>query len=225
MKIKEGFQYMEYLFSVNVLYSAIVNFRCFGIIGILKMPIIIQYGSVIIGGSKNSIVFLKPLQFNMLTIKSHSKFRIKKGGKIVFTGIRACFGRQNEILVEKEGTIEIGNKFWTNNYSEFKCRKSMKFGDNVLIAFHTLFIDTDYHPIFDMKCNIINYDNGIIIGNKVWIGCNTTIIKGSQIGDNIIIGACSLVTGNLCNENAIYCGIPAKLIKADVNWDVEHSDF
>jgi len=55
-------------------------------------------------------------------------------------------------------------------------------------------------------------EKDIIIGNHVWIGSNVFIREGVIIGDNAIIGANSLV---ICDvpENAIFGGVPAKLIK------------
>ncbi|MFR5992243.1 MAG: acyltransferase [Mediterraneibacter faecis] len=41
------------------------------------------------------------------------------------------------------------------------------------------------------------------MGNNVWIGANVTILKGTKIGDNAVIGANAVVFGNI-PENAIY---------------------
>ena len=49
------------------------------------------------------------------------------------------------------------------------------------------------------------------IGNKVFIGANTTILSGVSIGDNSIIGAGSVVSKNI-EPNSVYAGVPAKYI-------------
>lgn len=59
-----------------------------------------------------------------------------------------------------------------------------------------------YSP-FDKKC---------IIGNDVWIGCNSTILRGVTIGDGAVIGANSLVNKDV-PPYAIVVGSPAKIIK------------
>lgn len=51
----------------------------------------------------------------------------------------------------------------------------------------------------------------IRVGNNVFLGFDTTILRGSIIGDNTIVGAKSLVMGNL-ESNSVYAGIPAKRI-------------
>ena len=51
----------------------------------------------------------------------------------------------------------------------------------------------------------------IKIGNNVFIGMNATILPGSIVGDNVIIGASSVVKGTL-KSNSVYAGIPIKYI-------------
>lgn len=50
-----------------------------------------------------------------------------------------------------------------------------------------------------------------IIGNNCFIGWGATILGGSHIGDNVIIGANSVVTGKV-ESNSVYAGNPAKKI-------------
>jgi len=50
------------------------------------------------------------------------------------------------------------------------------------------------------------------IGRNVWLGENVAVLAGSNIGDNSIIGANSVVTGTI-PENSIAAGIPARVIK------------
>ena len=48
----------------------------------------------------------------------------------------------------------------------------------------------------------------VSIGNNVYIGADVMILKGSKIGDNVIIGAKSLVSGDIPSD-CIAVGIPA----------------
>ena len=49
----------------------------------------------------------------------------------------------------------------------------------------------------------------LTIGNNVFIGGGATILGGSHIGDNVIIGANSVVSGNV-DSNSVYAGNPAR---------------
>lgn len=50
------------------------------------------------------------------------------------------------------------------------------------------------------------------IGNNVFIGMNAIILMGTQIGDNVIIGAGSVVNGTI-PSNVVVAGNPAKVIR------------
>lgn len=52
----------------------------------------------------------------------------------------------------------------------------------------------------------------VVIGNNVWIGDKTTILAGVHIGDNVIIGANSVVTHDI-PSNCMAAGMPARVIK------------
>lgn len=57
----------------------------------------------------------------------------------------------------------------------------------------------------------------IVVGNNVYIGTRCTILKGVTIGDNVIVGACSLVNKDL-PSGGVYAGIPAKRICSVEEW-------
>jgi len=52
----------------------------------------------------------------------------------------------------------------------------------------------------------------VAIGNNVFIGANSTILPGAIINDNVVIGAGSVVKGEL-TPNGVYAGVPARLIR------------
>jgi acetyltransferase-like isoleucine patch superfamily enzyme len=218
MQTKSIASILRKIVKVNFILSARVNFKHFGIKGLLKMPIIIEYGSKFKCHSKDSIVFLQPLKPNMLSINYGNSIKVAKGGKIIFSGSNACFNYKNSVLVSSTGVMEIGENFTANGEAEFNCRKGLKFGDNVLISVHVMFLDTDYHYIYNDEGTQINQDRAIVIGNNVWIGCNVTILKGAVIGNGIIVGATSLVTGKLLEDNSIYSGNPIKPVKSGISW-------
>lgn len=70
-------------------------------------------------------------------------------------------------------------------------------------------------------CKIGNYfsampgsivSGNVIIGNRVYLGTNSTIIEKKNLTDNIIIGANGVVIENL-NECGTYVGVPVKKVK------------
>ncbi len=57
----------------------------------------------------------------------------------------------------------------------------------------------------------------ITIEDNVYIGARTTILRGVTIGENSIVGACSLVNKSL-PPNGVYAGVPAKRICSIEEW-------
>lgn len=73
-------------------------------------------------------------------------------------------------------------------------------------------IDSNFHMINGKLTS-----KEIKIGDKVLIGANTTILKGSIINDNCVIGAESLVSKEI-ETNTIAAGKPAVFIKKCIDW-------
>ena len=89
--------------------------------------------------------------------------------------------------------------------------------DNVKIASNVEFITHDiiYKMLNDKFLawggQFIEKVGCIEILNNVFIGSNTTILYNIRIGNNVIIGAGSLVTNDI-PDNCVYAGVPAKFI-------------
>lgn len=90
----------------------------------------------------------------------------------------------------------------------------IEIGDNVLSGANVLITDFDWHPIEPTKrhTNENVKSAPVKIGNNVWLGINSVILKGVTIGENTIIGANSLVVNDI-PANVIAVGNPCKVIK------------
>lgn len=53
---------------------------------------------------------------------------------------------------------------------------------------------------------------GLKVGKGVWVGWNSVILDGVEIGDGVIVAAGSIVTKELA-EYGVYGGNPATLLK------------
>lgn len=88
----------------------------------------------------------------------------------------------------------------------------MKFGDNVFIAPNCAFY-TATHPLDPViRNNGFEYAKPIEIGNNVWIGGNVVVLPGIRIGDNVVIGAGSIVTKDI-PSNVVAVGNPCRIIR------------
>ncbi|AEX85601.1 isoleucine patch superfamily enzyme, carbonic anhydrase/acetyltransferase [Marinitoga piezophila KA3] len=119
------------------------------------------------------------------------------------------------IIARDGGKITIGNNVGISG-SVIYSLKEIKIGNNVLIGANCKIIDHDFHPL-EPKARI--EDNrekirrkSIIIKDNVYIGTNSIILRGSEIGKNCIVGAGSVVSGKF-PDNCVIAGNPAKIIR------------
>jgi len=114
-----------------------------------------------------------------------------------------------------DGLIEIGDNVDIGNgtviYASENAR--VKIGSGTMIAAQGYIIDTDHgieidQPIREQKCR----SEKIVIGRDCWLAAGVKVLKGSRIHDGAVVGAQSVVKGELpCNSISV--GVPAKVIK------------
>lgn len=121
------------------------------------------------------------------------------------------------IIVSGKGRLNIGKNVGMSS-SGIVCHDTIKIGDNVQLGGNVIIYDTDFHSLDadDRKNPSQDKKNTrtdpVIIEDNVFIGSHTTILKGVHIGSNSVIGACSLVTKSV-PENEIWAGNPARRIR------------
>lgn len=137
--------------------------------------------------------FLKKLLYRQRTDSdTYIKYLRKKG--CIIGNETKIYSPRNVIIDEtRPWLIEIGN--------------NVQITDGVKILTHGY----DW-SVFKVKYgDVLGSSGKVKIGNNVFIGVNTTILKGTIIENDIIIGANSLVNKNL-NESGVYGGNPIKYI-------------
>ncbi|MNW20463.1 putative lipopolysaccharide biosynthesis O-acetyl transferase WbbJ [compost metagenome] len=57
------------------------------------------------------------------------------------------------------------------------------------------------------------------IADRVWIGRDVQILKGTVLHPESVVGACSLVSKAFEEGNCVVAGVPAKIVKRGIRWD------
>ena len=139
----------------------------------------------------------------------------------IYKGARIeCIDRYAKVNLSP--SLKIG-KDTTIGY-DFQCLVADEciIGENCLFASNVL-ITTENHGI-DPTSNFGDQPldtHPVKIGRNCWIGEKVTILPGVTIGDNVIIGAGSIVTKSI-GSNLIVAGNPAKIIK---QYDFEKGEW
>jgi maltose O-acetyltransferase len=118
--------------------------------------------------------------------------------------------------------VQVGSNFYCNFDCIILDSAPVRIGDNCLLA-PGVQIYTDTHPLNPkFRKNILKVDpfdehyfelaKPITIGNGCWIGGRAIICPGVRIGDNVVVGAGSVVTKDV-PSNVVVGGNPAKIIR------------
>jgi len=112
--------------------------------------------------------------------------------------------------------IIIGNRV-SLNYSvsiNADCGGSITLGDNTIIGPNTVLRASNHkHELLDKPIRDQGHSSGkIVLGDNVWVGASVIILPNVTIGNNVIVGAGSVVTKDI-KDNLIVGGVPAITIK------------
>lgn len=143
-----------------------------------------------------------------------------RNSKIIFGGgknngqIQVGYG--SYIQVGKNAELSIGNTF-INREVKIICNKKMTIGNGCIIAMGTVIRDNDggHHRLLSP-----GYANAkpVSIGNHVWLGENSMVLKGVTIGDGAVVAASSVVTGDV-PPHSLVAGTPARVIRENIEWE------
>ncbi|MCL9821163.1 hypothetical protein NCR96_05355 [Helicobacter sp. 14348-15] len=97
--------------------------------------------------------------------------------------------------------------------------KNIIFGRDCMFSWGIWLATCDHHLIIDSMSNYrINFSKSIYIGDHVWCGQETSILKGAFIASGAIAGAKSCITSKIHNSNTINAGMPSKEVKQNIFW-------
>lgn len=136
-------------------------------------------------------------------------------GAVEFKG-PAHIGHGSKISVA--GRLGLGKNFKITAESSVVAAKEVVIGDDVLLSWDALVLDTDFHQLLDSEGKRINQDAPVVIGNRVWVGCRALLLKGARVADGVVIAAGSVVSRSINSENSVAGGSPAVVLREKITW-------
>lgn len=151
--------------------------------------------SIIVHGNNNTIILKDGVTFN-------------ENGRILIED------NNNNLHIDSRTQIQGAFIAIRDNGTSVHIGKECLFSSGVVIR------SSDAHSILDTDGKRINPGADVTIGNHVWLGFNTTILKGTTIGDGSVIGSNATVASSDIASGSLAVGIPARVVKSNISWDI-----
>ncbi len=162
---------------------------------------VLDNGAALVRGSV-CLFFKKLFNFKRVHYKanvrmfSRSKVSVySKGSVTIGKGLKLG---KNSTLTAQGGSIVIGDGVGINRDVLINAHELISIGDNTIIAPRVCIYDHDH--IYDVETGVHKKEfktTPISIGKNVWIGANAVILRGSEIGDNCVVGAGCVIKGKV----------------------------
>ena len=173
------------------------------------------WNKIKISGKNNKINILGngKLRRNTISIRgSNNIIEIEDGANISFSNLEIV-GNNCSIKIGRH--TDIGGAYLSSKGEG----TSLTIGEHCMFSRNINMMTYDGHPIFDADTKaILNSPKDIVIGNKVWVAANATILKGVTVHDGSIVAFGSIVTRDVFS-GTIVAGAPAKSIKENIAWE------
>lgn len=123
-------------------------------------------------------------------------------------------GNKSRILLKTKVNdpwkIKIGDRTTINENCYLDGRGGLVIGNDTSISFNTKILSADHN----IKTGDFRYQiSAVYIGDRVFIGVDSIILKGCELQDNVVIAAGSVVKTGIYLKDKIYSGVPAKYVK------------
>ncbi|WP_164516721.1 acyltransferase [Clostridium transplantifaecale] len=204
--------------------SVFLNARYLGLTGIIKLPIFVSWRTQFIKLS-GRITFSAPLSIGMVRIgiggsgtASRTPSKLELNGNINFGKGVILGGGGTLVTVNSSSHLTIGNDVQITGDTKILCADEIKIGDDSVISWDCQIMDTDFHSI-KVCGQVMNKNKPIIIGKHCWIGSRCCITKGTVIPDGCIIASDSTITKSINQPNAVYTGMPLRMLQEGVDWE------
>lgn len=126
----------------------------------------------------------------------------------------ASFSKGTHVIARGNAHLEIGENFFCNANCDILCNKLIRFCQDNLLGWNITLLDSDGHDtIVNGKCQEAN--KSILLGNHVWIGAESSILKGVCLAEGTIVPYGSVIHKSNDCENVVFQN---KVLKSDVVW-------
>lgn len=213
-RLGKCFHYALFLLVKKPLYLLSYNsngnkFICHGLM---------SHCSVKVKGGGNEVIINQGVKLN------HVRIDVSGHGNKLIIHEGVVFHEGGRVKLEDEGNlIEIGERtdfvdcfFAVSDYdSRVIVGKDCMFSAKIVVR------NSDVHSILNADGKRANPARDVAIGDRVWVAYGATILKGTTIEADSVIGTESVVAGIHVPNGGVAVGNPARVVKEGVRWTRE----
>ena len=117
------------------------------------------------------------------------------------------------IALEYPNRFKVGENTFINSGLQIISAGKVKIGKNCFIGPNCQLFTPNHHArdVF-LRREGWQYDGPIVIGNDCWLGGSVILLPGVSLGDDVVVGAGSVVTKSF-PSHCVIAGNPARLIR------------
>ena len=145
----------------------------------------------------HGLLFLNFIVQRIFKINNEVPFSVHYTSKI--QGIKYC-----NIASDVRKSLTVSGGIYITAHEKSK----LEIGEGTIFAWNVCIQTANHNPL-DFSEYIYK---PVVIGKRCWIGNSVSIMSGVTLGDNVVIGANSVVTKSF-PSNVVIAGVPAKIIK------------
>ena len=193
-----------------------INYLSKKVIRKIRLPFLNYKNTIIQFNNKSKMILSAKLKTGIKQVrksKLETRILLERNSEMIVDGDFSIYAGGYIRLVPDSRLILHGG--FINENVQITVGDTIEIGKNATIGRDVVIRSYDGHTIKEEGYQV---SAPIKIGNHVWIGQGATILKGVTIGNNSIIAAGAIVTKDI-PANCIAAGVPARVIKEDVNWE------
>ncbi len=143
---------------------------------------------------------------------------ISNGGGKLIAGRGVRIARECVFFVGEQGLLSIGSRTVIGPYTRIMAATQVHIGARCLISWNCSIFDSIGHRMWLEGQEESEIEAPITIGDDVWIGPYSIIMKGVTIGNNSIVGAGSVIRRDVPPDTLVY-GNPARPVGKVDRWE------
>lgn len=197
------FQFFRYNTINDIIHGNVLVPTPHCVIEISKSANIIKKGVTVIG---------EKIKFKRSRIET--RFSVGDNARVEL-GNGVIFGYGSDIEVFDNALLVIGDNSGSNIGLAIICVERIEIGNHTIMGRNVTIRDNNGKHYLNRP----GYRDSrpVIIGDKVWLCEQCTIMAGVKIGDGGIVGACSLVTSHV-PAHTLVSGNPPQIVDEDILW-------